>query len=104
VRTTVIRQRRDGAAIRVTIEPAEGGYVGAPTSRDNVVELVARGLGDSEPRAVTLNGDVLQRAGSRREFDDTMAGRWFPTGDGLLLLRSGPMPVATRKTFGIVLQ
>ena len=72
-----------------------------PSRRDNVVELVARGLQDAAPDAVTLNGAPLRRAASQTDFDGDAAGSWFLTDAHLLLLRSGAMPVATRKSFAV---
>jgi len=100
VRTTEIAQRCDGDIVRVTIEPAQGSYAGAPAHRDNVVELVVRGVEESKLDAITLNGAPLRRAASQSDFDDAAAG-WLLTDDHILLLRSGAMPVAARKVFAL---
>jgi alpha-glucosidase len=101
VRTTAIAQRRVDDLLRVTVEPAEGTYDGAPSSRDNVVELVARGLATGEPSAVTLNARPLARAATLSAFEQSAAAVWFAAGDGMVRLRSGSMDVHTPKAFEV---
>jgi alpha-glucosidase (family GH31 glycosyl hydrolase) len=94
VRTTEISQRRTGDRIEIAIKPAIGTYAGAPSHRDNVVELVVCG---AEPIGVTLNGTSLRRA-TEAGFDAN-EGSWYAAGDGLVRIRSGRMDVTRSKHF-----
>ena len=97
VRTTLITQQRSGDSIRIGIEAAAGGYAGAPDARDNVVELVARGVAGDEVVAVRVDGTSVARATTRSDFDAATSGAWFAAGDGLVLVRSGRAAVSERK-------
>ena len=101
LRTTEIAQQRSGSIASVVIAPAIGRYDGAPEQRDNVVELAVRGLGDTPPAEVTLNGIRLARVDSQAAFDSATAGCWYGPADGLLRLRSGPTAVGERKAFEV---
>lgn len=95
VARTMLSQRRAGSRITVTIGVREGGYEGAPAARDNVVELVA---GDARVGSVLLNGTRLVRQTSREALERAGAG-WFDAGNGLVIARSGTMPVTAPKRF-----
>jgi alpha-glucosidase (family GH31 glycosyl hydrolase) len=101
VRTTEIAQQRSGDSIHVVIGPASGDYDGAPSQRDNVVELVARNPPDGGPRAVTLNGVQLAAVATPSEFDQSAAAVWYLRPDHVLLIRSGRMAVGARKAFEV---
>ena len=57
----------------VTIGAKSGTYTGAPSSRNNVVELVAE---NAQASSVTLNGDSLPQLTSQAAFDGAASG-WF---------------------------
>lgn len=99
VRTTGITQTRSGARVTLELAAASGRYDGAPDNRDNVVELVA----DGRAAAATLNGEPLPELASMAAFDAGDPG-WIDTGSGLVLIRSGVLPVSQVKTFELTLQ
>jgi len=94
VRTTTIRQRATNDRIAITIEPARGSYAGAPTRRDNVVELTTCG---ADVSAVTLNGAPLVRRATDADLD-TEPG-WYAAPTGLVRMRSGKIDVSEAKRF-----
>jgi alpha-glucosidase len=87
--TTAISQRRVGGRTVVHIGARQGSYEGARSRRDNVVELVA---GRGGVRAVRVNGTALTRRATRQELDGAGTG-WMDAGDGVVIARSGEMPV-----------
>jgi alpha-glucosidase len=101
VRTTEISQYQVGNTITVIVAASVGQYAGAPTARDNVIELAVRGLPDPGPRSVTLNGAVVKQAASQSAFADSSTSAWYAAEDGLLLLRSGRLGIEVPKTFRV---
>ncbi len=94
VRTTDISQARADDRVTIAIRPARGTYTGAPSQRDNVVELILCGAG---ARGVTLNGARLVRRSTSAELDAKSG--WLVAADGLVRIRSGPMDVRRAKRF-----
>jgi alpha-glucosidase (family GH31 glycosyl hydrolase) len=94
VRTTTIRQRRTSDRIAITIERARGSYAGAPTRRDNVIELATCG---ANVTAVTLNGAPLVQHTTEADLD-TKPG-WYAAPTGLIRMRSGKIDVSEAKRF-----
>jgi len=92
VRTTTIRQRRRSDHIAITIEPARGTYAGAPSQRDNVIDVATCG---ADVTGVTLNREPLVRRTTDSELD--AAPGWFAANDGLVRIRSGRMNVGEAK-------
>ena len=80
----------------MTIDAAAGSYAGAPDARDNVLELIARGVAGDEIAAVAVDGLPAARTASRADFDAAQDGAWFASGDGIVLVRSGRRSVAER--------
>ena len=76
-----------------------GTYNGAPSSRNNRVELVADA---TEASDVTLNGTALTKYANKAAFDLAAAG-WYIAGGNLVIAKSGSMAVATTKTFQVAL-
>ncbi len=101
VRTTEISQQRVGGTVSITIAASVGQYAGAPTVRDNVIELAGRALPDAGPRSVALDGLILKRVASQSAFAASSTGAWYAPGNGLLLLRSGRIGVDVPKTFRV---
>ncbi len=96
VRTTVISQQPTGDGVTVTIEAASGSYMGAPTSRDNVVKLFI-----NDPKSITgviLNGDGLPQYDTLAEFDAAYNG-WYNAGNNLVVAKFGDMNITSTKTF-----
>jgi alpha-glucosidase len=83
----------------VTIGPASGTYTGAPSSRNNVIELVAE---NAEATSVTLNGSGLPQLASQAAFDAAASG-WFNAGNNLILAKTGSQSVAAAKTMAFTL-
>jgi len=98
-RTTLLEQQQEAGRIRVTIGAASGSYAGAPSSRDNLVELVAR---NAQAAAVSLNGVALAEQPSADAFAAQPSG-WFAGPDGILRVKSGQRPVDERKQIEIQL-
>jgi alpha-glucosidase (family GH31 glycosyl hydrolase) len=94
VRTTTIRQRRTNDRVAITIEPARGRYAGAPTRRDNVVELATCG---ANVTAVTLDGAPLARRATEEELDAEPG--WYAVPTGPIRMRSGEIDVGEGKRF-----
>jgi alpha-glucosidase len=95
-RTTVISQQKTGGASEtVTIAASSGTYVGAPTSRNNIVTLAVE---NQQATAVTLNGVPLTRHTTKAQFDAASSG-WWNAGYNVIRAKSGIQPVATDKTF-----
>jgi alpha-glucosidase (family GH31 glycosyl hydrolase) len=95
VRETVLSQSMAGAVSTVTIGAANGGYEGAPSERDRVVELVTDGR---RATAVSLNGSPLREMATRAGFDAASSG-WFNADHGVVLARSGLRNVHEPTTF-----
>lgn len=82
------------ASETVTIGPASGTYSGAPSSRNNIVELVAE---NAQATSVTLNGSGLPQLASQAALDSAGSG-WFNAGNNLILAKTGSQSVAAAKT------
>jgi len=83
----------------VTIGATSGTYAGAPTSRNNVVELVAE---NAQANSVTLNGASLPQLTSQSAFDGASSG-WFNAGNDLILAKTGSLDVTAAKTVAFTL-
>lgn len=75
VRTTLLGQQVSGSTATVTVAASSGAYTGAPSSRQNVVELVT----DTQASAVTLNGTALTKYADKAAFDAAGSG-WYNAG------------------------
>ncbi|MGF1641591.1 MAG: TIM-barrel domain-containing protein [Rhodospirillales bacterium] len=105
-RTTRIGQQRT-AADRVTVTIAgavdaggSGAYAGAPSQRQNVVELV---VDDAEATTVSLDNVALVPHATRADFEAASSG-WVNAGRNLILAKSAARPVADAKTFVFTLR
>jgi len=94
VRTTLASQSLSGSTATVTIASSSGTYAGAPSSRNNVVELVA----DTQASAVTFNGSALTQYNNKAAFDAASSG-WYNAGSNLIVAKSGSASVSAAKTF-----
>ena len=95
VATTTLMQRTVDGSVRVTVGATEGSYDGAPARRNNVVELV---LHAGPVTAPTVDGRELPRHASREAFERAESG-WLDAGGGLVLAKSGVLPVGQAKVF-----
>ncbi len=95
VRTTELSQTQSGNNVTVTIAASNGAYFGAPSSRNNVVQLVTNGLG--KPESVTVNGSALTLQANQQLFDNAASG-WYYAGNNFVWAKSGVLPVNTAKT------
>lgn len=93
-RTTTIGQSVSGSVRTVTIGAGSGTYSGAPSSRDNVVELVTDG---TQASAVTLNGAPLTQLANKAAFDAATSG-WYNAGGNLVVAKTGSQAVSSTKT------
>lgn len=98
VRTTQLSQQLSGSTATVTVAASSGTYTGAPSSWQNVVELVA----DTQASAVTLNGSALTQHATKAAFDAASSG-WYNAGGNLIVAKSASMAVTTAKTFAFTL-
>lgn len=94
-RTTPIGQQLTGSTQTVTVAASTGTYIGAPASRNNVVELVT---GGTQASAVTLNGTALTQLANKAAFDAAASG-WYNAGGSLVVAKSASLTVTTAKTF-----
>src|SRR5271157_4667139 len=83
----------------VIIGATSGTYTGAPTSRNNVVELVAE---NAQASSVTLNGNSLPTLPSQAAFDAASSG-WFNAGNNLIKAKTGSLDVTANKTAAFTL-
>jgi len=97
-RTTLLSQSRSGNTATVTLAASSGTYTGAPTSRANVVELVA----DTQALGVTLNGTALPQLANKAAFDAAGSG-WYNAGGNLVVAKSAALAVTSAKTFAFTL-
>lgn len=95
VRTTLISQSVSGSAATVTIAASSGTYTGAPSNRDNVVELV---VDDTQASAVTYNSSSLTQYTTKAGFDAATSG-WYNAGSNLIVAKNDSVAVSTAKTF-----
>ena len=98
-RTTVISQEQSNGKVTISIRPAHGTYDGAPTSRNNIVQVVVR---DAVAVDVTLNGSRLSHRTDDGGLDAAESG-WTVAG-GLIVAKSGPLDVGAPKVFEILLE
>jgi len=94
VRTTQITQQQEGDRVTIKVESANGTYEGAALERDTHLQLLTQH--QRKPREVTLNGVVLQAAGSREEWE-TLESGWYFDEAGLLLVKTGRLGVGLEK-------
>ena len=99
VRETDLTLTDTGGTTEVNVAPSTGSYAGAPSSRNNIVELV---VNDTQASAVTLNGNTLQQHPNKAAFDAATSG-WYNAGSNLIIAKSGNMPVSAAKTFSFTL-
>lgn len=97
-RTTVLSQSRSGSTATVTVAASSGTYAGAPSARQNVVELVT----DTPAAAVTLNGTALTRYPTKAAFDAAPSG-WYNAGGHVVVAKSASLAVTSAKTFRFTL-
>ncbi len=95
LRTTALSQQLSGGSATVTIAASSGTYSGAPSSRVNVVELVAE---NSQASAVTLGGSALTQYNNKAAFDAASSG-WYNAGGNLIVAKSTSLSVSSAKTF-----
>ncbi|MEN8180174.1 MAG: TIM-barrel domain-containing protein [Pseudomonadota bacterium] len=90
----------DGAtrSVQLEIEPAEGNYQGAPTARNNLLELVTNRIA----LGVSLDGQALVKQVSMSDFHTAAVG--WTMDNGRVLAKSGVKPVAEAKRFLVELQ
>jgi alpha-glucosidase len=94
VRVTEISQARKGNDLTVEVHKSQGTYRGAPTSRNNVIELVAEG----SVKKVNLNGNELSKFTNLPDFNRESSG-WINLGNNTVLAKSGDTSVSNVKTF-----
>jgi alpha-glucosidase len=95
-RTTVLSQQKTSStSATVTVGAAVGTYTGAPSSRNNVVELVVE---NQSATGVTMNGTALTQLTSQAAFDAASSG-WYNAGTNLILAKSGSQLVGAVKVF-----
>jgi alpha-glucosidase len=92
---TRISQVRSGNQVTITIAPAMGAYVGAPSVRKNQVDVVP---GDLNITHVTLNGQSLYYASSPEDFART-DNSWTRDPRGVVHAHSGAISVNQSKVF-----
>ncbi len=100
VATTVLEQNKDHRRVVVRIGRARGSYKGAPSSRQNVIELVAP-ADEVRPNQITvrLNGTSLMRHLSRRSLEAATSG-WFLEPDGnVIIAKTDALSVYENKDF-----
>jgi alpha-glucosidase (family GH31 glycosyl hydrolase) len=100
IRKTMLSQQASGGKATVVIAPAQGTYVGAPSQRGTVLELVVE---DARASAVSLNGTPLVQRTSQAAFETADSG-WHNAGNNLVLAKSGVMDVGESKTFEVSLE
>jgi alpha-glucosidase len=88
-----------GATEAVAIGPASGTYAGVPSSRNNVIELVAE---NAQATNVTLNGTGLPQLTTQAAFDAAGSG-WFNAGNNLILAKTGSQSVTATKALTFTL-
>jgi alpha-glucosidase len=93
-RTTLLSQSRGAGTATVTVAASSGTYPGAPSSRQNVVELVT----DTQASAVTLGGTPLTQHATKAAFDAAASG-WYNAGGNLVVAKSASLAVTSAKTF-----
>ncbi len=99
VRSTEISQQQTGEKITVFIAPASGTYDGAPASRGNIIQVVARG---ATAAGVRVNGVPLARVSSSAALDASESG--WSIADGLVVAKSGHFTVLEPKVFEVLLE
>ncbi len=85
-------------SVQLDIEASEGSYQGAPTSRNNLLELVTNGIAVG----ISLDGQALDQHASMRDFQGAASG-WIME-SSRVLAKSGVKPVSEAKRFVIQLQ
>lgn len=95
VATTALSQQATSQAVAVTVGATAGTYEGAPAQRNNVVELVVTA---GRIGSLTLNGNRLRRHESRNAFEQADSG-WLVAGEGMVVAKSGVIPVSSAKRF-----
>lgn len=93
-RSTLIAQLPGEGNIEVVITGAEGSYRGALDERDNIIMLQVNGLVAGK---VVLNNEEPVRFETQAELDNALSG-WFNAGDGLVIVKSGVLPVSMAKS------
>lgn len=98
-RTTAISQQLSGSTATVNIAASSGTYTGAPSSRQNVVQLVTD---STQASAVSLNGTALTQYANKSAFDAASSG-WYNAGGNLVVAKSASTSVGTAKSFQFTL-
>jgi alpha-glucosidase len=96
VAKTRIRQLKNRDEAIVYVDAAVGWFSGMPSSRNSVVELVALG---AAPSGVRINGVALQKFYSAVEIESAASGWAFDSARGVVVAKSGVLPVRLAKTF-----
>lgn len=108
-RTTELTQRGNNNTVQVTINAAinhngsevvSEPYVGALSSRSNVVKLVVK---NQEATAVKLNGVALTKYTTQSGFDAANSG-WFNAGNNIVEAKSKELDIYTVKDFSFTLE
>lgn len=100
VRVTELSQQLVGSTATVTVNAAQGTYVGAESSRDTVVELIVE---DTQASTVTLNGQPLNRYANQEAFEAADTG-WYNAGGNLIVAKTGHHDVTADKVFEFLLE
>jgi alpha-glucosidase (family GH31 glycosyl hydrolase) len=105
VRTTALSQVQAEDGVTVSIDGASGSYVGAPVSRDNVVDLIVERAWDvaEVTLAVAPLGQVTLPRYETREALDAASSGWAVAGPGHIVAKSGEMDVSAPKVFTFAL-
>lgn len=96
VQTTLISWFPHGGGYSVTIDPGQGSYNGAPDQRAAVVEYVEWTPGQISN--VSLDGEPLVEYPDKAALDAAPSG-WVRTADNLVIAKSAPISVGTKKDF-----
>lgn len=94
VRTTLLSQSLSGSTATITIASSSGTYSGAPTARNNVIELVTD---NTQASGVTYGGSALTQYSNKAAFDAASSG-WYNAGSNLVVAKTGSVAVTTSKT------
>lgn len=86
-RTTLLTQQKNANYHRVSIHPSSGTYSGAPSARQNRVQLI---LDNQQAKVVKLNNVSLTQYNSKNAFDQADTG-WYNAGNNVVYAKTGNM-------------
>lgn len=95
VAETKISQERITDKITVKLHETVGTYTGAPSSRNNVVQLIL----DYAGQDVTLNGQSLEKFDSAEALENAASGWFFDCANKTITAKSGSQSVSEAKEF-----